>query len=312
MSLDIPHRQPGGIEPDDLVIYPVDPGLALLHQFGLEAAVAVAGHRHRHLSVLPLQHLGRGAVPAVALTRWNLLALLIAQMRGQLGAQHPLHQLDLQFFHQPGITEQVFRAFHALQQFIQDFFRDGHSCFLSVKHEPDQSYTEDLTLSRNLAHERRRFRYRRLFVLLRRDGETSGINRIYRLYREEGLAVRQRRARRKAIGTRAPILVEARPNARWSLDFDHDHLACGRRFRILNVVDDVTRECLAAIPDTSLSGQRVARELGRLIERRGKPGMSVSDNSTERTCRSAPRAVRCCAIFSENSTSAQASSSRPT
>lgn len=92
---------------------------------------------------------------------------------------------------------------------------------------------------RDLANERRRFGYRRLFILLRREGEPSGINRIYRLYREEGLAVRKRRARRKAIGTRAPILVEARPNARWSLDFVHDQLACGRRFRILNVVDDV-------------------------------------------------------------------------
>lgn len=136
---------------------------------------------------------------------------------------------------------------------------------------------------RDLANERRRFGYRRLFVLLRREGEPSGINRIYRLYREEGLAVRRRRARRKAIGNRAPILVEAQPNARWSLDFVHDQLACGRRFRILNVVDDVTRECLAAIPDTSISGRRVARELGALIERRGRPGMIVSDNGTELT-----------------------------
>jgi transposase InsO family protein len=70
---------------------------------------------------------------------------------------------------------------------------------------------------------------------------------------------------------RAPILVEARANARWSLDFVHDQLSSGRRFRILNVVDDVTRECLAAIPDTSISGRRVARELTDLIERRGKP-----------------------------------------
>lgn len=67
---------------------------------------------------------------------------------------------------------------------------------------------------RELANERRRFGYRRLFVLLRREGEPSGINRIYRLYREEGLTVRKRKARRKAVGTRAPILIEARPNAR--------------------------------------------------------------------------------------------------
>ena len=102
-----------------------------------------------------------------------------------------------------------------------------------------------------LANARRRFGYRRLFILLRQEGETSGINRIYRLYREEGLTVRKRRARRRAVGTRAPILVEARANARWSLDFVHDQFADGRRFRILNVVDDVTRECLAAVLDTS-------------------------------------------------------------
>ncbi len=136
---------------------------------------------------------------------------------------------------------------------------------------------------RDLANERRRFGYRRLFVLLRREGEPSGINRIYRLYREEGLTVRKRRARRKAVGTRAPILVEARPNARWSLDFVHDQFACGRRFRILNIMDDVTRECLGAIPDTSISGRRVARELSAIIERRGKPDMIVSDNGTELT-----------------------------
>ena len=139
------------------------------------------------------------------------------------------------------------------------------------------------TRLRDLANERRRFGYRRLFILLRREGEPSGINRIYRVYREEGLTVRRRRVRRKAIGTRAPILVEARANARWSLDFVHDQFGCGRRFRILNVVDDVTRECLAAIPDTSISGRRVARELTTLIERRGKPGMIVSDNGTELT-----------------------------
>ena len=136
---------------------------------------------------------------------------------------------------------------------------------------------------RELANERRRFGYRRLFIMLRAQGERSGINRIYRLYREEGLTVRKRKARRRAVGTRTPILVEARINARWSLDFVHDQLAVGRRFRILNIVDDVTRECLAAIPDTSISGKRVARELTALIEARGKPQMIVSDNGTEFT-----------------------------
>jgi len=136
---------------------------------------------------------------------------------------------------------------------------------------------------RALANERRRFGYRRLFILLRREGEPSGINHIYRLYREEGLAVRKRRARRRAVGSRAPLLAEARANARWSLDFVHDQMAGGRRFRILNVVDDVTRECLACVADTSISGLRVARELTMLLARRGRPAMIVSDNGTEFT-----------------------------
>jgi putative transposase len=139
------------------------------------------------------------------------------------------------------------------------------------------------TRLRDLANQRRRFGYRRLFILLREQGEPSGINRIYRLYREEGLTVRKRKARRRAIGTRAPILVEAKVNARRSLDFVHDQLAHGRRFRILNIVDEVTRECLAAIPDTSISGRRVARELTTIISVRGKPQMVVSDNGTEFT-----------------------------
>ena len=136
---------------------------------------------------------------------------------------------------------------------------------------------------RSLANERRRFGYRRLFIMLRREGEPSGINRIYRLYREEGLGVRKRKGRKRATGVRAPLLVEARPNARWSLDFVHDQMANGRRFRVLNITDDVTHECLAAVPDTSISGHRVARELTAIIERRGKPGVIVSDNGTELT-----------------------------
>jgi putative transposase len=86
-----------------------------------------------------------------------------------------------------------------------------------------------------------------------------------------GLTVRKRKGRKRATGMRARILVEARPNARWSVDFVHDQLSNGRRFRILNVIDDVTKECLAAVADTSISGRRVARELGAIIAWRGKP-----------------------------------------
>ena len=104
-----------------------------------------------------------------------------------------------------------------------------------------------------------------------------------RLYREEGLTVRKRKGRKRAAGSRAPILTEARPNARWSVDFVHDQLSGGRRFRILNVIDDVTKECLAAIADTSISGRRVARELDVVIAWRGRPDLIVSDHGTEFT-----------------------------
>ena len=75
----------------------------------------------------------------------------------------------------------------------------------------------------------------------------------------------------------------ALPNQRWSLDFVHDQMASGRRFRVLNVVDDVTRECLAAVSDTSISGRRGVRELTELIAQRGKPGTIVCGNGTELT-----------------------------
>jgi putative transposase len=136
---------------------------------------------------------------------------------------------------------------------------------------------------RELAAERRRFGYRRLHVLLRREGLVVNRKRTQRLYREEGLMVRRRRGRKRATGTRAPLVRSARPNARWSIDFIHDQMACGRRFRILNILDDVTKECLAAIADTSISGKRIARALTALIARRGKPELMVSDHGTEFT-----------------------------
>jgi putative transposase len=136
---------------------------------------------------------------------------------------------------------------------------------------------------RELASERRRFGYRRLHVLLRRDGLTINRKKTQRLYREEGLTVRRRKGRRRAVGARAPAPVQALPNQRWSLDFVHDQLTTGRRFRVLNIVDDVTRECLRAVVDTSISGRRVVRELSELIAERGAPKALVSDNGTELT-----------------------------
>lgn len=94
---------------------------------------------------------------------------------------------------------------------------------------------------RQLAAEQRFFGYRRLHVLLRGEGHILNRKKTQRLYREEGLSVRRRRGRKRATDTRAPLLVEAKANARWSLDFVHDQFGSGRRFRILNVIDDVTK-----------------------------------------------------------------------
>jgi putative transposase len=136
---------------------------------------------------------------------------------------------------------------------------------------------------RELAHVRRRFGYRRLHFLLKREGLAMNQKRFRRLYREEGLQVRKRGGRKRALGPRAPLALPSRPNERWSLDFVSDTFTDGRRFRALAVVDDCTRECLALVADTSLSGARVARELDAIIAIRGRPTTCVSDNGTELT-----------------------------
>ena len=145
---------------------------------------------------------------------------------------------------------------------------------------------DDVTLRarlRELAAVRRRFGYRRLMILLRREGTRVNHKKLRRLYREERLQVRRRGGRKRALGTRAPLALPQGPNQRWSLDFVSDTLTDSRRFRILAVVDDFTRECLTLVADTSLSGERVARALDAIIARRGRPLSIVSDNGTELT-----------------------------
>ncbi len=136
---------------------------------------------------------------------------------------------------------------------------------------------------RELALERRRFGYRRLGILLAREGIKMNRKKLLRIYTEEGLKVRRRRGRKRALGTRAAMTIPQGPNQRWSLDFLSDAFTDGRRFRIFAVVDDFTRECLTLVPDTSLSGIRVARELDNIVLRRGRPQSVVSDNGTELT-----------------------------
>jgi putative transposase len=136
---------------------------------------------------------------------------------------------------------------------------------------------------RELAAERRRFGYRRLGWMLAREGHAMNHKKLYRLYHEERLMVRRRRGRKRALGTRAPMTLPNAINQRWSLDFVSDTLSDGRRFRILCIVDDFSRECLATVVDTSLGGVRVVRELEQLGFERSTPRVIVSDNGTELT-----------------------------
>ncbi len=138
----------------------------------------------------------------------------------------------------------------------------------------DSSIRERL---RELAGERRRFGYRRLGWLLAREGHVMNRKKLYRIYREEKLMVRRRGRRKRAVGTRTPLALPDAINRRWSLDFVADALGDGRRFRILCVVDDFSRECLACVVDTSIGGVRVVRELERLVIERGTPSVIVSD-----------------------------------
>ena len=134
-----------------------------------------------------------------------------------------------------------------------------------------------------LTQQRRRFGNRRLHILLRGDGITINRKKPPRLYREDGLTVRRRRGPKRVVRARASSPVLALLNQRWSRDFSHDQMATARRFRIVNIVEDVTRECLRAVLDTSISGKRVVRELSDLLAELGASTMIVSYNETRLT-----------------------------
>lgn len=131
-----------------------------------------------------------------------------------------------------------------------------------------------------LAIERVRWGYRRLHLLLKREGRAVNVKRVYRLYREEGLAVRRRKRKRVAV-PRAPQAVPTRLNELWAMDFMSDVLVGGRRYRILNVLDRLSREALASEADTSLPASRVIQVLEEIALERGYPAAIVVDNGSE-------------------------------
>ncbi len=133
---------------------------------------------------------------------------------------------------------------------------------------------------RELAASRVRFGYRRLTVLLRREGWAVNAKRIYRLYTEDGLAVRTKVRKKIARRARVPALRATRPNEKWSMDFVAARLLDGRWFRVLTVVDQFTRECVLLLADSSLTGHKVALALSQAIAERGAPMSITVDNGT--------------------------------
>jgi len=134
---------------------------------------------------------------------------------------------------------------------------------------------------RELAGSRVRYGYRRLTVLLRREGWAVNAKRVYRLYREEELQVQTAKRTKRARQTRVALPGASRPNQRWSMDFVSDRFADGRWFRILTVVDQYTRECLCVHPDRSQTGRKVVEQLTHIVALRGAPESITSDNGSE-------------------------------
>ena len=159
----------------------------------------------------------------------------------------------------------------------------GRSSYRYRAHRPAEGELRERL--RSLAAERRRFGYRRLTVLLRREGWAVNPKRIYRLYRAEGLTVRPRKRKRLAATARAPLRLPTQADQLWTMDFTQDALTSGRKFRTLNLMDGYTREALAIEADTSLPGARVVRVLERLRPTRGVPEQIQVDNGGEFTSR---------------------------
>ena len=136
-----------------------------------------------------------------------------------------------------------------------------------------------------LAEQYPRYGYPTLHAMLRLEGLVVNAKRTYRIYREEGLQVRTKR-RKKLIRPRVPLSVPSTVNERWSVDFVSDQLANGRRFRVFNIVDDFSRECVHQIVDFSIGGERLTRELDRLSQKRKLPQKLVLDNGPELTSKS--------------------------
>ena len=151
--------------------------------------------------------------------------------------------------------------------------------YQSIKPEKDEAIAKRLA---ELATRWKRFGYKRLHILLRREGCMINHKRTYRIYKQSGLALRKRKKKCPTEKRGKPEIVIA-PNTRWSFDFVSDTVANGCRIRVLTVIDEATRECLALEVDTSISGKRVVSVLNRIAFFRGYPAEVLTDNGPEFT-----------------------------
>ncbi|ADI37994.1 integrase [Waddlia chondrophila WSU 86-1044] len=146
-----------------------------------------------------------------------------------------------------------------------------------------QDETALITKIKQIAYEKRRFGYRRIHMILKREGVKVNHKKVYRIYRACGLKVLKRGGRKRAIGSRRAQDKPFARNQQWALDFVHDALANGRRIRLLTVIDTYTRECLRIFVDTSINGRKVTEILSEIMVANGKPKVVLSDNGTEFT-----------------------------
>lgn len=156
-----------------------------------------------------------------------------------------------------------------------------------LRYRPARNQADEELTARmvSLAQVRRRFGYRRIHVLLRREGRQVNHKRVYRLYRQADLSIRKRKKRRGVMVPREPLQLPRRRNEVWSMDFAMDSLFNGRRIKILAIVDDCTKEAIDLVPDFGISGRYVVRVLERASRLRGYPGAIRTDQGPEFTSR---------------------------
>jgi len=179
-------------------------------------------------------------------------------------------------------TKYLIEKYEACERRACELMGIARSSYKYVSRKQDQ---ELRTRLKTMAEQKPRYGYRRLWVLLRREGEVVNHKRVYRVYREEGLSLKRKR-RRRLIRVAVEVASQiSAVNQQWAVDFVHDVLASGRKFRVLSVVDEYSRECLALEVDTSFPSQRVTRVLEMIIAERGKPQSIRMDNGPELTSR---------------------------